>query len=98
MVGGNRGQIHPIYSLADRHRPLKFHGRVGIGSVLTEDRFEAVEAATELFEMADCEKFQCPSYLLRVDGKIWSSCPSIDLTIPFAIHKITITSSSSLNS
>lgn len=42
-----------------------------MGSMLFNNWLEVIEEAIELFQMADCKKAQCVSYLIIVDVKVW---------------------------
>lgn len=39
--------------------------------MLVNDWLEVIKEAIELFQMADCKKAQCVSYLIIVDVKVW---------------------------
>lgn len=56
IMGHNKGQTRPIYSLAGRHRPLNFISNIVLNGLLVEKWLAIVKDVMRIFSMTDTNK------------------------------------------
>lgn len=71
IMGGNKGQAHPIYSLASRYQPFNFRRNVASNGLLVEEWLKVVKDVMRIYTMIDMNKIQYANLILEDDFKAW---------------------------